>query len=95
MAKISKSVDFNKFMFNELKMQISTKDKAEITNLLNWSLSDFEKVKEGKKELSLKEIQLLQNKYNIDIDSIYHKHLNNTLDNNIDMKPFININKKY
>jgi hypothetical protein len=75
MAKRSKITDFNKFMFNELKMQIDTKDKAEITNLLNWSLSDFEKVKQGKKELSLKEINLLTKEYGINLDSIYNKHL--------------------
>lgn len=75
MVRRSKITDFNKFMFNELKMQINTKDSAEITNLLNWSLSDFEKVKQGKKELSLKEINLLTKEYGINLDSIYNKHL--------------------
>jgi hypothetical protein len=46
---------------------------TEISNLLNLSSTDFEKLQKGHRELTLKELHLLCLHYKVDIDSLYEE----------------------
>ena len=80
MAKKINNIEFNKFMYNEIKTSVKLDNNADITNLFNWNLRDLHEASNGRKALTLKELHLLKTKYSLDIDKLYDKYQNNKKD---------------
>lgn len=65
---------FSYFIINELKnFNNNNFTEENIANLLNLSNKDFNKVKDGKRELGMKEVHLLCANLGIKIDELYNR----------------------